>query len=104
MEPGTKPARDEILQLALALDLADRAYLADELERSLPSTAFASGEIATAWSEEIDRRIAAYDRGETTAISFDSALDHIRTALAEHRTAISMGGRFSDRREILVHQ
>ena len=89
MEPGTKPPRDEILQQALAIDLADRAYLADELERSLPPTAFASDEIATAWSEEIDRRIAAYDRGETTAISFDSAIDHIRTALAERRSRMS---------------
>ena len=84
MKLGTKPPRDEILQQAL--ELADRAYLADELERSLPSTAFASDEIATAWSEEIDRRIAAYDRGEITAINFDSALDHIRTALAERRS------------------
>ncbi len=89
MEPGTKPPRDEILQHALALDLADRAYLADELERSLPSTAFASDEIATAWSEEIDRRIAAYDRGETTAISFDSAINHIRTALSERRSRMA---------------
>jgi|GEM_PF-6791363 hypothetical protein len=30
--------REEILQQALALDPADRAYLADELERSLPWT------------------------------------------------------------------
>ena len=86
MESGTKPLRDEILQQALALDLADRAYLAYELERSLPSTAFASDEIATAWSQEIDRRIAAYDRGETTAISFDSAIGHIRMALDERRS------------------
>ena len=89
MEPGTKPPRDEILQQALALDLADRVFLSDELERSLPSTAFASDEIATAWSEEIDRRIAAYDRDKTTAISFDSAIDHIRTALAERRSRMS---------------
>ena len=89
MEPGTKPPRDEILQQALALDLADRAYLADELERSLPPTAVASDEIATAWSVEIDRRSSAYDRGETTAISFDSALDHIRTALAERRSRMA---------------
>ena len=86
MESRTKPPRNEILQQALALDLADRVFLADELERSLPPTAFASDEIATAWSEEIDRRIAAYDRGEATAIRFDSALDHIRTALAERRS------------------
>ena len=86
MESGTKPPRDEILQQALALDLAERAYLANELERSLPSTAFESDEIATAWSEEIDRRISAYDRGETTAINFVSVLNHIRTALAERRS------------------
>ena len=89
MESATKPPRDEILRQAIALDLADRVFLSDELERSLPSTAFASDEIATAWSEEIDRRIAAYDRDETTAISFDSAIDHIRTALAERRSRMS---------------
>ena len=80
------PPREEILQMALALDPADRAFVADELERSLSTGAFASEEIAMAWSQEIDRRIAAYDRGETTAVSFDAAFDHMRNVLKEHRT------------------
>ena len=86
MNSDIVPSRDEILERALCLDPADRAYLADELERSLPLATFVSDEIAAAWSGEIDRRIAAYDRGETTAVDFDSALDHIGQALAERRT------------------
>lgn len=85
MKPGTLPDRDTILQQALALDLADRAFLADELERSLPQFAFGSAEIASAWSEEIDRRIDSYDRGEAKAISFDTTLAHARQAIAEQR-------------------
>lgn len=77
--------RDAILQQALALGTADREYLADELERSLPSTGFATEEIAAAWSEEIDRRIAAYDRGEMSAISFEESLREAQQALREHR-------------------
>lgn len=85
MKPEPTSLRETILQQALALDPEDRAVLADELERSLPSVAFASNDVAAAWSGEIDRRIAAYDRGETTTVSFDKALDHIRQALAERR-------------------
>ena len=86
MESTTVPQRDEVLQQALALDPVDRAILADELERSLPPSAFESEEIAKAWSGEIDRRISAYDRGETSSVEFDSALDHIRQALMVRRT------------------
>ena len=86
MKQDTIPPRDEILQKALALDPSDRAYLADELERSLPTMLFPSDELSAAWSSEIDRRINAYDRGETNAVGFDTALDHARKALAEQRS------------------
>jgi hypothetical protein len=77
--------RDAVLQQALNLDEQDRAYVADELERSLAPASFVSDEIAAAWSHEINRRLAAYDRGETTAIGFDESLEHIRQALTERR-------------------
>ena len=86
MNSDVVPSRDEILESALSLDPADRAYLADELERSLPIATFVSDEFAVNWSGEIDRRIATYDCGESMTVSFDFALDHIRQALAEHRT------------------
>jgi putative addiction module component (TIGR02574 family) len=77
--------RDQIVEQALALSSEDRAYVADLLEQSLPGTGFMSPEIADAWSREIDRRIAAYDRGETQAISFDAALQHARDAVEQRR-------------------
>ncbi len=77
--------RDQIVEHALALSSEDRAYVADLLEQSLPETGFTSPEIADAWSREIDRRIAAYDRGETQAISFEAALQHARDAVEQRR-------------------
>ena len=74
--------RDAIVRQALTLPPEDRAYVVEQTERSLDSESFATPEIADAWSKEIDRRIAAYDRGETYAVDFDTALDHIRRALA----------------------
>lgn len=88
LETGSHSPRDEVLQRALALAPDDRAFVAEALEESLPPAEFATPEIAAAWSAEIDRRIAAYDRGETTAVSFDAALDHLRQALAERRAQV----------------
>ena len=86
MESNAVAARHEILQRALALDPADRAFLADELERSLPQAEFTSEDVVKAWSTEIDRRFAAYDRGDTTSVSLDAALGHIRRVLDDHRS------------------
>ncbi len=77
------PTRDVILQQALALNAADRAYVVDQLEQSLPQEAFTDHDIAEAWSQEIDRRISAFDRGETQAIGFEAALEQVRQALAK---------------------
>lgn len=79
------PDRDKIAREALTLSPADRAYVADVLERSLDAGTFATPEIAEAWSKEIDRRIAAYDRGETKAVDLETSLRNAREALAEHR-------------------
>lgn len=76
---------DQIAQQALNLDPDDRAYLADLLEQSLPGQGFATPEIADAWSKELDRRIAAYERGETRAMDLETSLDQMRDALALHR-------------------
>jgi putative addiction module component (TIGR02574 family) len=77
--------RDAVLQQALTLEEDDRAFVADALESSLTSTGFASDEIADAWSKELNRRIAAYHSGETTALSLEESLEFLQTALAEHR-------------------
>ncbi len=73
--------RDEIVEQAMSLPPEDRAYVADLLEGSLPIGEFSDPKIASAWSLEIDRRVRAYDQGETTGINFDDALRQMRTAL-----------------------
>ena len=77
---------EQIAQQALALPPEDRTYLADVLEQSLASGEFATPELAIEWSAEIDRRIAAYDRGETKGVDIQTALERIRACLAEHRS------------------
>jgi putative addiction module component (TIGR02574 family) len=76
--------RDQIVEQALSLAPEDRAYVADALEQSLTSGAFASPEIEQAWAEEIERRLASYDRGEVKAVE-GARLAHIRQRLAERR-------------------
>lgn len=77
--------RDDILAQALALPLADQAFLADMLEQQISAGHFPSSEIGEIWSNEINRRIAAYDQGETATVDFDKSLEHLKRAVAEHR-------------------
>lgn len=79
------PTRDVVLQEALLLSPGDRAMLVDALEESLDHGEFATPEIAAAWSKEIDRRLGAYHRGETQAVTVDQAMNHIHHSLAEQR-------------------
>jgi hypothetical protein len=77
--------REQVLQDALALSPADRAFVADRLDESLGSSDFASPEIAAAWTAEITRRIQAYERGEILASDADVSIERMRKHLAEHR-------------------
>jgi len=77
--------RDQVLQQALALPAVDRAFLAEHLEQSLHDGEFASPEIAAAWTAEIDRRIAAYERGEIQASESDASIERMRRYLSDHR-------------------
>lgn len=79
------PSREQVLEQVLALPPVDQAFVAEALEQRLTEGEFVSPDIAAAWSEEIDRRLAAYDRGETQAVDFDQALDHLRQVLADRR-------------------
>lgn len=54
----------EIEQQAQALAAEDRARLAETLLESLQVPL---SEIETAWAQEIEERVAAFDRGETQA-------------------------------------
>lgn len=77
--------RDQIIEQALSLPPEDRAFVADAIDQSLADGGFASPEIEKAWAEEIERRLAAYDRGEIKAIDADMALDRLREKLAARR-------------------
>ncbi|MFC4310516.1 addiction module protein [Steroidobacter flavus] len=54
----------QILEQARALSTEDRAKLINSLLESLGSP---SSDIEKAWAEEIEQRLAAFDRGEVTA-------------------------------------
>jgi putative addiction module component (TIGR02574 family) len=79
------PLRDQIVQQALSLTPEDRAFVADALEQSLAGQGFATPEIASAWAAEIERRIAAYDRGEVQGVDADAAIRRMRQFLEKHR-------------------
>ncbi len=57
-----------ILKQVQELPAEERNALIEALAEAEEDCEFASPEIARAWEEEIERRIAAYDRGETQAI------------------------------------
>jgi putative addiction module component (TIGR02574 family) len=74
-------SRDSILKAALALSADDRAVVIDRLLASL--TQESDGGLDAAWAEEIERRIAAYDRGETAALP----LEDVKRLLHKRRSA-----------------
>jgi putative addiction module component (TIGR02574 family) len=78
--------REAVLREALQLSPSDRAILVDALEESLDRDNFATPEIAAAWSEEIDRRVAAHQSGKSPASSVDEAMDRICKALSSIRS------------------
>ena len=78
--------REQVPEEALALPPEDRAFVVDQLERSLSTTGFASAEIVATWSEEIDRRVVAYERGELQAEDAEVVMRRMRQYLAERRT------------------
>ena len=80
------PNLEAVLSEALQLSPDDRARLIEELEASLDPQGFATPEIAAAWSAEIDRRMAAYDRGEIKAVTVEESMKRLRQSLAEHRS------------------
>lgn len=59
----------DLLEQARALSAEDRAKLVDSLLESLDSPL---SDIEKAWAEEIEQRIAAFDRGEISAYSAEA--------------------------------
>lgn len=59
-----KTSLKQIEEQALGLDSEDRARLAEVMLESLSSPLAA---VEAAWAQEIEKRVAAYDRGEIPA-------------------------------------
>ena len=66
----------EIEQQAQALAAENRAKLAETLLESLLQTPLS--EIETAWAQEIEERVAAFDRGETQAYAAEDVFAEAR--------------------------
>lgn len=77
--------RDQLAELALKLDVDDRAFLADLLAGSLQEDRMSVARLAQEWTDEIDRRIDAYERGEMPSMSIEEGLASVRAALGERR-------------------
>lgn len=65
----------DLLEQARALSAEDRAKLVDSLLESLDSPL---SDIEKAWAEEIEQRIAAFDRGEISAYSAEDVFADAR--------------------------
>jgi putative addiction module component (TIGR02574 family) len=77
--------RDQIARQILALPLDDRVYLAELLNQSLNAETFAAPVLAAEWAAEVNRRINAYDRGETYADDAGTAIAKMHLEFAERR-------------------
>lgn len=65
----------EIEQQAQALAAEDRAKLIETLLESLQAPL---SEIETAWAQEVEERVAAFDRGETKAYAAEDVFAEAR--------------------------
>jgi putative addiction module component (TIGR02574 family) len=68
--------KDQLLAEAMALDVREREALAEELLLTVDDGT--REEIDAAWAEEIDRRIAEYERGEVKAVPVDDMFRRLR--------------------------
>ena len=75
--------REQVLAKALSLSAADRAFVADALEQSLPHEGFATPEIAAAWAAEVERRMEAFERGDIKAVDADVAIERMRDQITK---------------------
>lgn len=77
--------RDHLVQQILALPADDRVHLAELLDQSFMTEGFATPALAAEWEAEVERRIDAYDRGDTSAEDAETAMQTMRRELAERR-------------------
>ena len=72
-------SREEIVQQALALSPDDRVFVAESLDRSLIGEGFATAEVAAQWLVEVERRAAAFDRGELPADDWQTVMARLKS-------------------------
>ena len=72
----------ELLEHVLELSPTQRAAIAQRILESLEPEE-ADSDADKAWADEIERRVAAYDRGETASVDAGEAVERIRQALRE---------------------
>ncbi len=68
----------EILDAALALPEADRGKIADKLVESLDGDLDPDAE--SAWADEIERRLAGIEAGQSKTLDMDAAVKRMRRA------------------------
>ena len=68
--------KEQLYAEAMALDVREREALAEELLLTVDDGT--REEVDAAWAEEIERRIAEYERGEVKAIPGDQVLRELR--------------------------
>ncbi|MCC7425246.1 MAG: addiction module protein [Planctomycetaceae bacterium] len=81
--------REQVLERALNLSSEDRRFLIGRLQKSLDESNHSTDEVRAAWSNEVDRRLDAYDRGEVPAVDAEIAMREMRRQLEERRTGAS---------------
>jgi len=74
----------ELLERALELPATQRAAIAQRLLESLDAEA-PDSDADEAWADEIERRAAAYDRGEMEASDAGEAIERVRQSLGRGR-------------------
>ena len=67
----------ELIDNAMELSIADRSYIANKLIESIED----EKELSPAWKEEIQRRVARREAGETQAVSRESVHTEIEKLL-----------------------
>lgn len=67
----------ELAERGIALPTEDRSRLVDLLLESLHESP--TDEVEAAWAIEIERRLAAYDRGEIASVAGEDVFDKARS-------------------------
>ena len=80
------PLLEDIENAALKLPLAARSKLAERLTASIEAeTGETPQEVATAWDDEIARRLDDLKNGRSEPLPFDDVRAELRGLIASHR-------------------